>query len=75
MRSTILFPHGLSYIPTKNLCDQGTVTFSVLLKSVFLKSKVDLNCTVFGYFIINIKMTWSLSPKINIVQKHIYKAN
>lgn len=61
MRSTILFPHALSYIPTKNVCDQGIVIFYVVLQSVFLENRIDLMCTVFGYFIImNIKMTWSL---------------
>lgn len=42
--------------------DQGIITFLVLLKSVFLKSKVGLMCTMLGFLIImNIKTTRSLS--------------
>lgn len=60
MRSTILFPHVISYVPTKNLRPGHCYLFCTF-EICLLRSKVDLMCTVFGSLIImNVKMTRSL---------------
>ena len=60
MRSTTLFPHAMSYVPTKNLWPGHCYLFCTF-EICFLRSKVDLTCTVLGSLIImNVKMTRSL---------------
>ena len=60
MKSTILFPHAMSYVPTKNL-RTGHCYLFYTFEICFLRSKVDLMCTVLGSLIImNVKMTRSL---------------
>ena len=61
MRSTILFPHAMSYVPgTKNLRPWHCHLFCTF-EICFLRNKADLMCSVFGSLIImNVKMTRSL---------------
>lgn len=60
MRSTTLFPHAMSYVPTKNLRPEHCYLFCTF-EICFLRSKADLTCTVLGSLIImNVKITRSL---------------